>query len=365
MRKIGLLGAIILSLGMAAAPVNAQAVPRIQQSSAALATPKHLTSLDDSLVHFVPVPSVYAHAANPHGVNTIASDQGSPVTFTTKYQLPIPGYQHQAWGDPQSSAVVGQYLYVVYCPTAWYNRGRIVRFDMAALNNLQATPQQVQRVYTNAAAQSPQEMKIRAAIKVGPAFTTGHGQSLAYDWATGKFYMWCDQESAPRINLSQYGVLQQISASSLKPVHQIRFRLKSQTLVVPGGHVLAFDRAGHAYFWTRPDPVNVYLYQGTIARNHVHFRLTKQILEHGPGTCVQSLAYNPHNDRLYLVADDSIASLPVAKLAGNGSLTAADVTWTGFASTREFEGLTFGSDGQAYLMSNHNPEILVGNSLNW
>lgn len=365
MRRSNLLGAVIVILGMIAAPVTANAMVQVRQTSPALATPKNLTSLDDSQVHFVPVPSSYAQAANPHGTNTIASDQGSPVTFTTKYQLPIPGYQHQAWGDPQSSAVVGQYLYVVYCPTAWYNRGRIVRFDMAALSNLQATPAQVQRVYTNAAARSPQENKIRAAIKVGPAFTTGHGQSLAYDWATGKFYMWCDRESAPRINLSQYGVLQQISATSLRPVHQVRFRLKSKSLAVPGGHVLAFDRAGHAYFWTRPDPVNVYIYQGTIHRNNVHFRLTKQILEHGPGTCVQSMAYNPHNDRLYLVADDSIASLPVAKLAGNGSLTAADVTWTGFASTREFEGLTFGSDGQAYLMSNHNPEILVGNSLNW
>jgi len=362
MRRIHLLGALILSLGLMGMAVPAQADTLVKQSVAALATPKNLTSLDDAQVHFVTVPTAYANATNPHGVNTIASDQGSAVTFTTKYLLPIPGYQHQAWGDPQSSAVVGQYLYVVYCPTAWQNRGRIVRFDMSALAQLNATPRQIQMVYSTAADHSAQEKQIRAAIKVGPAFATGHGQSLAYDWATQKFYMWCDKESAPRVNLSKYGVLQQISASTLTPVHKIQFRLKSKTLNVPGGHVLAFDQAGHAYFWTRPDPVNVYLYQGTIQNNHVHFQLTKQILEHGPGTCVQSMAYNPHNDRLYLVADDSIASLPVSKL---GQLTSDDVTWTGFDSTREFEGLTFSDDGQAYLMSNHNPEILTSNSLNW
>jgi len=365
MRRSYLLGTLILSLGLLGIATPARADIQVNQSVAALAEPKDLTALDDSLVHFVPVPSTYANAANPHGINTIASNQGSAVTFTTKYLLPVPGYQHQAWGDPQSSAVVGQYLYVVYCPTAWQNRGRIVRFDMAALTSLRATPQQVQTVYAKSPNQSALEKKIQAAIKVGPAFTTGHGQSLAYDWATQKFYMWCDRESAPRINMSQYGVLKEISATTLAPVHQIRFRLKAKTFAVPGGHVLAFDRAGHAYFWTRPDSGDVYIYQGTVRNNRVSFRLTKQILENGPGTCVQSMAYNPNNDRLYLVADDSIASLPAAKLAGSGHLTSADVKWTGFASTREFEGLTFGSDGQAYLMSNHEPEILVGNSLNW
>lgn len=365
MRRIHLLGALILSLGIWGLAVPAQADSLVKQSSAALATPKRLNTLDDSRVHFVSVPKVYAQAANPHGVNTISSNRGSAVKFKTKYLLPIPGYRHQAWGDPQSETVVGHYLYVVYCPTAWRNRGRIVRFDMRKLTELQATPRQIQRVYTNAADKVPAERAIRTAIKVGPAFATGHGQSLAYDWATHKFYMWCDKESAPRVDLHHYGVLQEISANRLVPVHKIQFHLRSKTLNVPGGHVLAFDRAGHAYFWTRPDTADVYLYQGTIHRNKVHFRLTGQVLGHGPGTCVQSLAYNPHNDRLYLVADDSIASLPVAKLAGTGHLTQDDVTWTGFSSKREFEGLTFGNDGQAYLMSNHNPEILVGNSLSW
>ena len=367
MRRIYLWGAIIfgLSCGVTLAPSPVRAMTTVNQDTAALTVSTDRRTLDDTQVHFVTVPSQYAQAANPHGINTIASDQGSAVTFTTKYLLPIPGYHHQAWGDPQSMTVVGHNLYVVYCPTTWHNRGRIVRFNLAKLASLKATPRQIQAVYTRAANSSASERKIRTAITVGPAFVTGHGQSLAYNWKTHQLYMWCDRESAPRIPINQYGYLQQMSATTLKPVQRIRFRLRSGDFAVPGGHVLAFDHQGRAYFWTRPASGGVDIYQGRIRGHHVHFRLTDQNLAYGPGTCVQSMAFNPHNDRLYLVADDSIASLPVAKLAGRGHLTSRDVTWTHFASEREFEGLSFSKDGQAYLLSNHQPEVLVGHSLSW
>lgn len=366
MKRIGLIGIVILGLGagLFGGP-TAQAMTTVDQSSAALVNPGTLRTLDDAQVHFTPVPRTYATAANLNGINKIVSDRGNPVTFATTYLLPIPGYDHQAWGDPQSEMVVGRYLYVIYCPTAWHNRGRIVRFDMAKLKNLQATPVDIQRVYSAAADSSAHERAIRTAIKVGPAFVTGHGQSLAFDWRTHSLYMWCDRESAPRVPVNQFGYLQQISPKSLRPVHRIRFRLRAGEFAVPGGHVLAFDRSGRAYFWTRPNNHEVRLYQGRVGRRHVIFRLTKQVLAHGPGTRVQSLAFNPHNGRLYLVADDSIASLPVAKLAGDGHLTSADVHWTHFASKREFEGLSFAANGRAYLMSNHQPEVLTSDSLSW
>ncbi len=365
MRKLAIVGALLVSVGLGITPLlPAHAITMVDQTKTALSLSKQ-RSLNDSQVHFVTVPSHYASAANSSGSNTIASNQGSPVTFTTKYLLPIPGYHHQAWGDPQSMAVVGRYLYVVYCPTTWHNRGRLVRFNMAKLTNLKATPQQIQGVYRTKTPVTTQTKAIRAAIKVGPAFTTGHGQSLAYNRKDHQLYMWQDRESAPRIPVSQAGVIQQVNPNSLKPVRLIHFRLKSKSLAVPGGHVLAFDRQGNAYFWTRPNATDVYLYRGHIGRRHVHFHLTSQVLQHGPGTCVQSMAYNPNNNRLYLVADGSIASLPANKLAGNGSLTRGDVKWTHFASKREFEGLSFGDDGQAYLLSNHQPEVLVGSSLNW
>ena len=363
------LGELALTVGMVTGigALPGYAMPVVHQASGALVATalKQNRELNDDQVHFTPVPAQYAAAENPHGINTIASNRGQAVTFQTLYQLPLPGPRGEAWGDPQSMVTVGQYLYIVYCPTTWQNRGRIVRFDRQRLAQLNVTPRQLQRVYTAKAAQSVREKAIRSAIKIGPAFTTGHGQSLAYNWQDGQFYMWCDRESAPRVPINQEGVLQRISPQTLRPVKQIHFRLRAGHFAVPGGHVLTFDRQGRAYFWTRPSASRVYIYQGTIGQDAVHFRLTRQVLTHGPGTRVQSMAYNPQNDRLYLVSDDSIASLPVAGLAGNGHLTPADVRWTGFASKREFEALNFTADGRAYLMSNHDPEILQSTSTTW
>lgn len=358
---------IVTGLIIGGGTLTAQAMPVVHQDAEALydTSLSNTRQLNDQQVHYVPVPATYAHSTDPHGSDTIQSVAGVPITFTTKYLLPDPGYQHKAWGDPQSLAVAGRYVYVIYCPTNTQNQGRIVRFDQQALAAQHATPRQLQRVYTTAADHDPAEIKLRQAIQVGPLFTTGHGQSLAYNAHDHHLYMWCDQESAPRIPLNQWGVIDRIDAQTLQPAHQIRFRLKEGSYAVPGGHVLAFDRQGRAYFWSCPAGELAYLYQGTITDQQVKFRLTKQILRHGPGTRIQSMGYNPHNNRLYLVADDSVASLPISKLAGRGRLTSADVRWTRFASHREFEGLDFSEQGLPYLLSNHQPEILTGNNFDW
>jgi len=129
--------------------------------------------------------------------------------------------------------------------------------------------------------------------------------------------------------------------------------------------VLTFDKAGRAYFWSRPSAHQVNIYQGKISTHHVKFRLTHQVLRRSPGPRVQSMAYNPHNNRLYLVSDDSVASLPVHSLRGHGHLTKASVHWTGFSPRREFEALNFTKTGRAYLMSNHQPEIFRSTGTGW
>jgi len=349
-----------LSLGVSGT-TTAQAYSTYHQKSSALSVGK-LRSLNNSRVHYVKAPKNYRHAKNTHGINTIKHSRGTAVTFKTKYLLPLPGYHNQAWGNPQSVATNGRYLYVLYCPTAWHNRGRIVRYDMQKLNKLGLTPRQLQTAYTsNAAAQ----LASHAAVKIGAPFETGHGQSLAYNWKNRHLYMWCDKEKSAATPVNQYGYIKQIKADTLTPRYQIRFRLKHKRFSVPGGHVLTFDTQGRAYFWSRPTTHRVYIYRGTISKHHVKFSLTHQVLSHGPGTHVQSMGYNPHTKRVYLVADDSIASLPVSKLAGKGHLSKSSVRWTKFGSKREFEGLTFTKSGHAYLLSNHNPEILISNRTSW
>lgn len=362
MKKLhwGLAVLVAISLGMGG-NVTAQAYSTYHQKSAALRV-GHLRSLNNSHVHYVKAPKNYRHAKHTHGVNTIKHSKGSAITFKTKYLLPLPGYRKQAWGNPQSLTTNGRYMYVLYCPTAWHNRGRIVRYDMKKLNKLKLTPAQLQSAYTQ---RGKEQRASHAAIKVGKPFETGHGQSLAYNWKNKHLYMWCDREKSAAKPVNQYGYIKQIKAKTLTPRYQIRFRLKHKHFAVPGGHVLAFDKRGRAYFWSRPTTHHAYIYQGTLSRHHVKFRLTHQVLRHGPGTHVQSMGYNPHTNRLYLVADDSIASLPVSKLAGKGHLTKSSVKWTKFASKREFEGLAFTRSGRAYLLANHNPEILRGNRISW
>ncbi|NLR12673.1 hypothetical protein HEQ45_09530 [Lactobacillus sp. ZJLC29-4] len=353
--------AMVLGILLGMTGISAQAIPVTHQRSTALSVGR-LRSINDRAVHYVGVPRKYQHARRPHGVNRVTSSHGRRVTFATKYLLPYPGYHHQAWGNPQSMTTDNRYLYVIYCPTAWKNRGRLVRYDLRKLAANHVTPRDLQRVYVTKAKKA---RAIKRAIKIGPAFVTGHGQSLAYNWKEHHLYMWCDRESAPRVPTSQYGYMTQISGRRLKPTRQVRCRLKQGKFAVPGGHVLTFDHSGHAYFWSRPTAHRVYLYRGTVRAHHVKFRLTHQVLRRGPGTRVQSIAYNSRTKRLYLVADDSIANLPVRKLAGRGHLTSRDIRWNRFSSRREFEGLTFARNGRAYLLSNHNPEVMISNRQNW
>lgn len=358
--RIGLVILVGLVLGMLSG-ISAQAYHVVHQRSSALSVGR-LRVVNDRAVHYVGVPKKYQHARYPHGINRINSTRGSRVNFTTKYLLPYPGYRHQAWGNPQSMTTDGRYLYVIYCPTAWKNRGRLVRYDLRALESSHATPRDVQRAYVS---NGQKARVIRRAIKVGPVFVTGHGQSLAYNWKDHHLYMWCDKESAPRVPANQYGYISQISNTQLKPTHKIRFRLKQGKFAVPGGHVLTFDKYGNAYFWTRPSARRVYIYKGRVSAKRVKFRLTHQVLRNGPGTRVQSMAYNPRTGKLYLVADGSIANLPAKKLNGQGHLTSSNVKWNRFSPQRELEGLTFTRNGRAYLLSNHNPEVLMGNRTNW
>ncbi|WP_125764576.1 hypothetical protein [Levilactobacillus mulengensis] len=362
MKKLhwGVMVLVAVSLGLGGS-TTAQAYGTYHQKSSALSVGR-MRHVNNSRVHYVKAPKNYQHAKNTHGINTIKRSRGTAVTFKTKYLLPLPGYHNQAWGNPQGLTTNGRYLYVLYCPTAWHNRGRIVRYDMKKLNKLGLTPQQLQTAYTsNAKAQ----LASHAAVKVGQPFETGHGQSLAYNWKNHHLYMWCDREKSAATPVNQYGYIKQIKANTLTPRYQIRFRLKHKRFAVPGGHVLTFDKKGHAYFWSRPTTHQAYIYQGSISKHHVKFRLTRQVLKHGPGTHVQSMGYNPHTNRVYLVADDSIASVPVSKLSGKGHLTKNNVRWTKFSSKREFEGLTFTKGGHAYLLTNHNPEILRGNRVSW
>lgn len=284
----------------------------------------------------------------------VTTNRGKRVTFRSNVFLPTT-YQHSAdWGNPQSAVLTqnGNTLYEMI--TSHNNHGRVIRYNLAALRKqgISSTHMDALRraSYDHSVhKETAGDKAILKNVKVGPTFNTGHGQSLALNPKNGQ--LWFVGKTAIHSNV------QQVSTRSLKPVKKINFMLKS---TVPMGENLTFDKKGNAYFYTYSGggwapKGTVKIYQGKIYSKSVKFHLVMQGLRHNPGTKGQSIGYNPHRNRLYFVSDGSIASIPLNKL---GHLKASQVEASNFSGHREFEGLQFTSNGNAYLLSNRGPELL-------
>ncbi len=359
-----MLGSLILYSGWVQ-PVNAKLVIYHQRSSGLIYDQHNMRYLNDSKVHYVRVPKHYTHVKAGYKRHKIKATRGKKVIFKTRYLLPFPGKNGQHWGNPQSIAMTGKkYMYIVYCPTTLHNRGRLVRFNTRKLDSLgvRLHPTELRDAYVKKKGHySHIQKQLHRAIKVGPLFITGHGQSLAYNWKNHGMYMWRDKEKAPRVPVNHWAYIQHINLKKLRPDHVIRFRLSSHGLHVPCGHNLTFDKSGHAYFWSFPGWC-AYIYKGVIHHRSVKFRLTKQKLRHLPGTRIQSMAYNPLRKRLLMISDDSIASFPRNRLLGRGHLTNHCFQWSRFSPRREFEGIAYnGKSGIANLLVNHVPEVMSSN----
>ncbi|MBZ2201005.1 MAG: hypothetical protein ABF723_00805 [Lentilactobacillus hilgardii] len=336
---IGLVGS---GMGIASAATYIQrSNALIQYSSSSLRT------VNNSHVHFVKANSNYAWSKNPSGADTIKSASGTKWAFETKYLLPT---THAALGksshdmtNPQAATYAGKYLFVLYAPHNTVGRGFVVRYDTNELNKMSFN-----------ATQNALLTKRPSGIKVGPQFTVGHGQSLAYDQKHHSLWMWRDRADMKPTATS---TIQKISSSKLKPDKAIKFSMNNRGAMVPAGHNLTFDRSGHAYWWGISGG-KVKIYRGVFGKRTVKVSLTKQLLAKRTGTHEQAMGYNPHNGRLYLVSDDSIQTLPARKTYGRGSLKPGDIKYTRFHSGREFESMTFDKSGHAMLLTNRNPELM-------
>jgi hypothetical protein len=363
MKGIKVLLCFILAMALSA-PMVAHAKFKVYHQKSSALYRGRLRNLYNKKVHYVKVPKKYDHVVDVSKKHQIKAVKGKKVTFTTRYILPLPGKDGQRWGNPQSIAMTHKkYMYIVYCPTKFKNRGRIVRFDTKKMDSMgvRLHPAELRDVYVKHHHKySRLQKKLQRAIKVGPLFITGHGQSLAYNWKNHGLYMWRDKEKAPRIPINYWGYIQHINAKTLRPDHAIRFSLRSHGMRVPGGHNLTFDHAGNAYFWTFPG-WGAYIFKGKIHKRSVKFRLTHQVLKRVPGTRIQSIGYNPVRKRLLLLSDASIASFPAKGLRGRGHLTNRSFEWSRFGPKREFEGIAYDGTSRGNLLVNHCPEVLQAN----
>lgn len=330
----------------------ANAATYIQRSNALIQySGGSLRTVNNQNVYFVKANPDYTWSKNPSGTDTLKSASGTKWTFRTKYLLPTTrtalGKTSYDMTNPQAAAYTGKYLFVLYAPHTTVGKGFVVRYEIAELNKMSFN-----------AAQGALMTKKFAGIKVGPQFTIGHGQSLAYDWKHHSLWMWRDRAD---MKPTASSTIQRISSSKLKPDKAMKFSMNNRGAMVPAGHNLTFDRSSHAYWWGISGN-KVKIYRGVFGNRSVKVALTKQLLAKRTGTHEQAMGYNPQNGRLYLVSDDSIQTLPARKTYGRGSLRPSDIKYTRFRSGREFESLIFDTSGHGMLLTNRNPELMRSTS---
>lgn len=318
---------------------------------------------------FVSRPKTYAWSTTYHRQGTFQTRPetyttrrgNAPATLTTDLYLPITVRSSGDWGNPQSLALTknGQTAYVGYLEAGTTSTGWIVRYDLAKLRQKfgattgnMALIRQATNAYSKGKTAS-QQKTVMAAMKIGPAFDLGHGQSLALNPRTQQ--LWLSRTSGED---GRYGSAVRVSTRTLRPVQTVDYRLVNKTgAKIAVNSTLTFDKHGYAYFSSYSGKRALRVYRGTISKKGVHFNLVMQGLKYRPGQTHQSIAYNAKNDRLYFVSDDAISSVPLAKL-NRGKAKPKDVKATVFASHREFEGLSFTGSGQAYVILNRGPELM-------
>ncbi|WP_345370225.1 hypothetical protein [Lactiplantibacillus plajomi] len=266
--------------------------------------------------------------------------------------------------DPQSAAFGhdGHYLYVMYVDkqeaTNRNQQGWAVRYDWTKLMQLGAgRPGQMGMLRLAAKHQAsgrltPQDRRVLACIKVGPVFDSGHAQSLAENPQNGQLWY------VKAYDTARPNQIVHLNPRTLRPETVVNYQGPFDL-----GAVLTFDNRGQAYFWTHAKVATpatplgtVRLYRGTVGNQGIHFQAIQQWLASDPGFYAQSMGYDPASDRLFLVADESITSLPAAKL---GHLKKTDVGEINFNGQREFEGLFFmPGTGQGFLLTNRGAEIM-------
>jgi hypothetical protein len=325
--------------------------------------------------------------------NIIKSKKGKKYTFKTRYYLPVfanVNGKEESWSSVQSAMIIDNYLYTVIKEKKHKEtRGRIIRYDMAKIDELGAAddPSFLRRNFeyigvkksASAAKKNPDEesevsdefiKQLNEAIKIGPIFTMGHGQSLAYNWKTKEIWMWQDMSMKANYYAKHKCVLQRIDPDKLTADKYLKFDMRTGSgVVVASGHNLTFDTSGNFYFFAVTargayPKGSAKLFKGQLRKGSkfkVKINIVSQLIDKGPGPVGQTIHYNKKDKRLYLGSDASFLSVPAGKISknGKGKIKKSELKATLLNTKRELESVTSDSSGKLYLFSNRGPEILM------
>lgn len=307
----------------------------------------------------------YGLSEYPHYLNTVKGNHKAKMT--TWAYLPK-NYQGSGdMGNPQAIAITpdGTYAYVTYAATpelrSKFNlsstSGRIVRYDLKTLDEL-GVSKDGEMTELRAAAYRTREGKsltshqeeLMGCLKFGPWFDLGHGSAFAYNPKDGN--LWFTERGK-----GSNARLERVSTKTLEPNLKIKFKIKAGGIL---GNNLAFDKRGYCYYYSYSGggwapKGSIKISRGKIGKKSVKFEQFPQAIRYSPSKNIQSIGYNPKNNRLYLVSNGTVVTVPVSKL---GKLKKSDVLVSMFDGKREFEGLAFDNAGQGYLLVNKDPELM-------
>ena len=297
-------------------------------------------------------------------------------TFKTEYFLPMAwknnGHSgtNEYWYNCQSIAIHGKYMYILTSSGYDLNKGFIVRYNMDILNkyNLSTSNLSLMRELgmdlENAGPLTKKQKAIKKAIKVGPVFNTGHGQSLSYNPKDNSMWMWQDDDS------SNYPIrLMSIDMNDLKPNKTYYLSVSHNNRKIKEFRNLAFDNEGNFYTdyivksKSNPNGSSV-IFKGKVL-NNVSLEIEHLgTIKNRPGTYSQSLSINPITNRMYLVSDGVFYTMPLDKL-NNKTLVEADFHYSVFDTNREFEGISFDDAGNSYLLVLRGTEVLKSSDVHY
>lgn len=356
--------ALAFGLGLAM-PENAFALKTINQKDYALTefdVQGHKYVKNKNLGKYE-VTSYETNPVYPTTTHKYGTKKGYKATLETFMYLPVSYEASGDMGNPQSFDITpdGAYAYVTYPKAGSEDLGRIVRYDLKALENIANDDDDigflVKATHTHSVGKelSDLEKEILACMKIGPWCKIGHGSTMAYNPKDG--CLWFLGET-----VSNTSNMQRINMKTLKPDLKINFTFSSNEKLLVSNN-LTFDKQGRCYFYNYSGSTGSFpegamrIYQGQITNNKkVSFRLTKVSVLNNPTRRIQSMGYNPSSNRLYMVADEVIMSVPVKKL---DKLKKKDVRLTIFKGAREYEDIAFDAKGNGYVMVNKRPELLA------
>lgn len=206
-----------------------------------------------------------------------------------------------------------------------------------------------------------QYFKLSKIVEVSPVTNIGHGQTLAYNPTNNHIYIAQDDELGA-VGSDFYNQVTEMDAETMQPVHIYRFKLNNDNNYY-AIHTLAFDNDGNAYFGIHQSPAeikNAYtLFRGTLSGDKISFTPVRGLIN-WPASYNQQVSFNRVNNRIYLLSNDMIVSIPADEVR-NDDIQPNDVHYVTFNTNREFENLSFDENGYGYLTMLWRSELLKSN----